>query len=240
MDLVQVPPIDIAAGDFVFRAVLDDASVADGARAAFADSLSRQPGTLALILEAPSDDNGLYRLLDRSGITVARAREASALIGSAIAHLASLLAAAAGPAQGQVLVKLRALAHADGSASLLTPPFGINPTLAERRLHKEGLALVDHAVLTIDADGAIQPTVSAAVTATPGHVRLSEALPVQHIVTAAGGGPEATAPATIAANAAAVSVGQRHDVFAAAIGLAQRSVVTLDHTDTAALYKALS
>ena len=218
--------------------MVDDPLGADTVRQTFADFLVDAAGELAYVVERPKEPGGLYRLLDRSGVTLARSRAPDAVVQSLCGHLASLALSDS----GGVLLKMRALEDRWGKLTLLTPPFGIAPPLVERRLGQIGLTLVPAACLGLMPDslaqiGIVVAGTAGTTTSIEGSVR-STRKRIARVVVPAGAGLGASA-AGLALSLANASVGNAEHLFPLLTNIALSVDVVEVSVGNGTLYRAL-
>ncbi len=239
MALVQEPPIDIDVDGLAVRLVVDHPEGAARLREAFRPHLSDQPGEFGFVVEAPADGQRLFRLVDRSGIALARSKDPYHVLASAAGHVASLLAV---PEDGAVRLRARAIANGDGKASLLAPPIGMSPPIIERRLDKCGYAILDHTTLVVNPGLQICPTTTLGPFTDPGPAHRSHwdaPLDLSRVLVPAGTALE-TSPALVASMLAGAMLGSRTDVFAVASAIGERCpLLAVDTMVRGSLYSVL-
>ena len=229
MALVQEPPVDIDVNGLAVRIVVDHADGAVKLRKAFEPYLTDTPGEFGFVVEAPGPDQKLFRLVDRTGIALARSRNAEHVLASVAGHVASLVAA---PSPAVVRLRSRAIVNDRGEVTLLAPPIGMVPPLIERRLERSGYSILDQTVLSLTSDLAVQPVAALGPfsDAGPAHVtHWAEPMKVTRVLVPAGTGLEGS-PAWAAAMLANAMLGSREAVFNAAVAIGERCA--LEPVDT--------
>lgn len=111
-----------------------------------------EPGDIAFVVEAPSDDDRLALATDRGGLVVARTATVDDAVDVVAAHLS-----VGSVADGMTRLRARAVIHREsGRVRLLQWPFGFAPPLIERRLGQAGWSAIDRFVVDVglDDDGA--------------------------------------------------------------------------------------
>ena len=141
-------PLDLKIDGTLLRVVCDNPRGARVLRSALSHHVAKEPAPPGFYLEAPTDDQRLYVLLDRSGLVLARTRR----LEDCLAALAGHLAAFRRPPEGTTRFRMRTLVDRDQRVTLALPPLLQLPPLVERRIDSLGQRIVDRLVVDIDGD----------------------------------------------------------------------------------------
>ena len=148
--LVEDNSFTVHLGADHFRIACDDALVLSMLRNRLRDVVVEEDAFLGYEIRGPTRKRGFYLLLARSGQVLARSRTTTDVVSALGGYLAAH--AAGPPVTTAVRVKARVLVGGS-HATLLDPVDSSN--LFERRLSRQGLAVVDSPFVDIDADDVI-------------------------------------------------------------------------------------
>ena len=146
--------IDLELWGERLRILSDSPDAAALLRASLADHVISDDSPVGFVLKAPDAPRGLYHLIDRSGIVLARACSWR----DCVAVLAEYLAGFAPSPAGTVRTAMRAVLRGGGeerTAILAAFPLLAIPPLVERRLERSGQQVLDRLAVDIDPTGVI-------------------------------------------------------------------------------------
>ena len=143
--------IDIELNGSPLRIMCSDPEGTARIRSALYEHLIDEPAPIGFSLQAPTEEQRLFVLLDRSGFVLGRSRRLEDALSTLGGHLAAFLPAP----PGTVRLRLRAILDHHDRAVVAIPPLLTLPPLVERRLASLGCRIVDRMVLDLDAAGCV-------------------------------------------------------------------------------------